>query len=89
MRKNIKVIEKYLSEANKYRKSFEAVADYNQNLINNGKVTFTKKASTKTSTSATRVKKRPGMKTKPPTDETPDQEASDQGVGQSVNGIFG
>ncbi|KAH9264468.1 hypothetical protein BASA83_012055 [Batrachochytrium salamandrivorans] len=87
--KNIQIIEKYLSEANEYWKSLEAVADYNQNLINNGKVTFTKKASKKTSTSATRVKKRPGMKTKPPTDETPDQETSDQGVGQSVNGIFG
>ncbi|KAH6584259.1 hypothetical protein BASA61_007570 [Batrachochytrium salamandrivorans] len=73
----------------KYRSGFYAVTDYISEEFISNRLKLEEKASKKTSTSATRAKKRPGMKTKPPTDETPDQEASDQGVGQFVNGIFG
>ncbi|KAH9264471.1 hypothetical protein BASA83_012058 [Batrachochytrium salamandrivorans] len=86
---HIKAIEKYISEMTKYRSGFYAVTDYISEEFISNRLKLEEKASKKTSTSATRAKKRPGMKTKPPTDETPDQEASDQGVGQFVNGIFG
>ncbi|KAH6587795.1 hypothetical protein BASA50_011097 [Batrachochytrium salamandrivorans] len=70
---NIKVIEQYLSEANKYRKAFDLVFDYiSEDLIENGKIKLIKN----TPTSATRVKQRLGMKVELPPDETLDPKAS-------------